>query len=218
MVLLPRDRARLTSSIERRRISPLPASPASPTGCCRPGLWDADGLSCRCWDRGRVSGVGLSSAQSRPTSAAVSRWSVFECWRSPGTVMVPRDFGEVHGCNSSLQRKMPDQMTSGWHYRALEGTQGHSLDGGPPPEIFLWACGHLAELSHAAQSLFSGPTGTVRSQPPSGRIPADAYGQPRITTYNSSLLLTPTYNYSTSRLQQNTDPNQLPITPSILYT
>ena len=57
-----------------------------------------------------------------------------------------------------------------------------------------------------------------RSQPPSGRIPADAYGQPRITTYNSSLLLTPTYNYSTSRLQQNTDPNQLPITPSILYT
>src|SRR5205807_56150 len=80
---------------------------------------------------------------------------------------------------------------TGWHYRALEGTQGHSLDGGPPPEIFLWACGHLAELSHAAQSLFSGPTGTVRSQPPSGRIPADAYGQPRITTYNSSLLLLP---------------------------
>ncbi len=91
--------------------------------------------------------------------------SEVECWRSPRTVMLPRDFSVAHPCNLTLQRQMPDQMTQDGttgHWRALESTPW-TVD--HPRNFLRGGRGRVVPPSHAAQGLFSGPTGMVPVQP-----------------------------------------------------
>jgi hypothetical protein len=133
--------------------------------------------------------------------------SEVECWRSPGRVMVPRDFRDEHPCNLTLQSQMPDQMTQDGttgHWRALEGTPWTAdrprdffsspwRAPGPSPPMLLRTCS-------AGRQAWSRPS------LPSARTPADASGQHRTTTYNSALHPTPTYKYSTPHLPTNHPP------------
>lgn len=41
--------------------------------------------------------------------------SMVECWRVPGTVMIPRDFDELHPCNLTLQRQNGGRDDTGEH-------------------------------------------------------------------------------------------------------
>jgi hypothetical protein len=217
-VLLPRDRARLTSSIERRRISPLPASPASPTGCSRPGLWDADGLS-RGWGRGRVSGVGLSSAQSRRTSDAVSRWSVFHL---RGRVLAFAREGDgtagFRATYTAVIRRRSGKCRTRRHWKALQGTGRHSRA--------------LPGRADGPENFFSGPPGgwpgsstllrPVQRADRQGPVPAHrATGLLRTAVDTTESLRTiPHYQpplhitIQPPRLQQTIRPKPTPIPPS----
>src|SRR5581483_6567785 len=127
--------------------------------------------------------------------------------------------GDVHGCNSSLQRQMPDQTTQDGtpgHWRAFKGTP-RTAD--RPRDFFL------VSLRGPGQAL-PGSSGAVQRVDRRGRVPAPwAAGLLRTTVDSAGSLRTiphypspPHTTIQPPRVPTTHRPKPTPIVPSILYT
>jgi hypothetical protein len=118
--------------------------------------------------------------------------SVDECWRFPGTAMVPRDLHDVHPCNLTLQRQKAHQAAQNgtWrHSGTLRGPRWTPADS----EKNLWT-----PMKPRRRSFLPGQGAIVSwSALPSGRRPLrnDAAGRPRTAPNSYAQLLTSSHYY-----------------------